>query len=176
MNYLKVILNKHSKIYHFDNEFSYESNNPLTWIFLAFDGIDYTMLSNQKNLITQMEDDKFEGAGLFNDISIDYNPANNLCYIYDPRDESLPWGKVDQNHNLILREDNLFEFLNEKNSFTITKQNLIQILEVWKTVLSKISPYILIWQDSSNWVHIEPFGNEQTMNQRIAEIEKNFKA
>ncbi len=173
MNYLKLILNKNSKIYHSCNESLGESYNNLEWIFLALDGTCYTTLSNEKNLITQIKDDKFEGAGLFNDISIDYNPANNLCYIYDSDHESLPWGKVDENHKLILHENNLFDFLNEKNSFTITKQNLIQILEVWKTVLSKISPYILIWQDSSNWVHVEPFGNEQIMNQRIVELEKS---
>ena len=87
-----------------------------------------------------------------------FNQSFSCCYLYS-------------NH-LIADQKNILGILNfliPTNSLQLTIENLFEILETWKQILTSKSPCVLFWQNSAGWIHLQPFDNEQAMNQRIIE-------
>ena len=59
---------------------------------------------------------------------------------------------------------------NSTNSLAITRNNFNQLMKQWPHILRTLPEFVVWWQDKAGWVRMEPFNDEQAVNQRIHEI------
>lgn len=184
MLYMKLFYNqKINFFYDYNPKFYKLDQNPIIWIYRLLNCLDQKMIGTSYRHTTQefiknIQDTNFPGIHFNEDLSINRHPTNGFWYIYypDPIIES-PAARDREGNFLLWDEDKIFDLLTPENSLKISQENLIELLETWQIFLSKKHrpPFILIWQDDQEWIRIENFDDEASMNQRVNAIEQIHK-
>ena len=115
--------------------------------------------------IERLQQSDFYSLDLEDGISIDCLQGNDVCYIYNSNSQHFQTYEH--------KKWELFKFMSPNYSCKISKQNFIQTAKKWKNLYLTATPYLLLWQDIKELLHIEAFQTEQALQERYAYLISN---
>jgi hypothetical protein len=151
------------------NELAPTKENSCQWIYYMLDNIQGITEQCDSVIKVLFNRDQYgNGFSFLDDLAITYNKNNDLWYIYY-YPENLVYEYVEgMDYDDVTL---VFQYLKPHECLKIRRDNLVEILEDWKKLMSHTEyyPFIFIWEDPiTKWIRIKPCASE-------AEIDENIK-